>query len=170
MIVLRELNLNDEVSFSSLLDDWDDAEGFNMLFGLIEGLSFQSFIDLCQEMKKEDPLMPKRVPVTSLYAFEGNVIVGKVSIRHRLNEKLLNVGGNIGYGVLPQYRGRGVASEILSQALEYCRALNLDKVLITCDEKNEASKKVIVKNGGVLKDYFQSQSTHHRKCRFWIEV
>jgi predicted acetyltransferase len=92
------------------------------------------------------------VPATFLVAVIGDQIVGRVSIRHELNDFLLNFGGHIGYGVRPAYRRRGYASEILRQALIITRAEGVDRVLVTCDEDNVASAKVIERHGGVLED------------------
>jgi predicted acetyltransferase len=57
------------------------------------------------------------VPATFLVAEVDRALVGRVSIRHELNAFLADVGGHIGYGVRPRYRGRGFATEILRQAL-----------------------------------------------------
>lgn len=90
------------------------------------------------------------VPETLLWAVVDGKFAGKIGIRHELNENLRVEGGNIGYEVVPEFRRQGVASEMLRQALPIARELGLDKVLITCDDSNTGSIKVIEKNGGVL--------------------
>jgi predicted acetyltransferase len=93
---------------------------------------------------------------------------GRVSIRHELNEFLTNFGGHIGYGVRPAYRRRGYASEILTQALIIARAEGIDRVLITCDQQNTASAKIIEAHGGVLEDV-RPDPAGPPKRRYWIE-
>ena len=64
-------------------------------------------------------------------------------IRHELNEFLLKIGGHIGYGVVPEKRRKGYATSMLQKSLSYAKNIPLDKVLITCDEDNFGSIKVI---------------------------
>jgi len=91
------------------------------------------------------------VPATILWCVEDDVFLGAVHIRHRLNPHLEQIGGHIGYAVRPSAQGRGLASEMLAQALTWTRAnLPLDRVLLTVNSLNPASIRVIEKNGGVL--------------------
>jgi len=61
-------------------------------------------------------------------------------------------------------RGRGHASRALALALPRAAELGLERVLLTCDEDNEASRRTIEGNGGVYED------TRKGKRRYWIEV
>ncbi len=76
-------------------------------------------------MKHEETVPFKLVPATGLFAFEGDVIVGKVNFRHRLNDFLLNVGGHIGYGVLPEFRGKGYASQMLKDSTQDAKMISI---------------------------------------------
>lgn len=87
---------------------------------------------------------------------KDNRIVGMISIRHELtNDFLKNYAGHIGYGVRPTERRKGYVTQMLNQALKYCKdELKLDKVMISCDKKNEGSRKTILNAGGILeKEY-----------------
>ena len=91
------------------------------------------------------------VPFTTLWYVEGEEFLGSISIRHDLNENLEKVGGHVGYVVRPSARGRGYASAILTQGLDWIRAnLPLKRVLLTVNQLNPASIRVIEKNGGVF--------------------
>jgi predicted acetyltransferase len=107
------------------------------------------------------------VPSTFLGAFAGERLVGRVSVRHELNEFLTNFGGHIGYCVRPADRRRGYAGQILGQGLVIARAEGVDKVLVTCDEDNAASARVIERHGGVLEDV-RDQPDGPPRRRYWI--
>lgn len=92
------------------------------------------------------------VPSTQLWAIHEEQFVGRISIRHELNEALRREGGHIGYDTVPSFRGRGIASEMLRLALPVARALGLREVLVTCNDTNAASIRVIERNGGVLRE------------------
>lgn len=100
-----------------------------------------------------DGTLGDRVPETVLWCVEGDEFLGSVSVRHRLNERLEQWGGHIGYAVRPSARGRGCASAMLAGMLGHVRAhLPLDRVMLTVNSDNPASIRVIEKNGGVLRD------------------
>ncbi|RDW21142.1 GNAT family N-acetyltransferase [Oceanobacillus arenosus] len=100
---------------------------------------------------------------------DENRIVAMVNIRHRLNDYLHNIGGHIGYGVRPSERRKGYATLMLAKALKKCKELELKRVLITCDEDNIGSAKVILNNGGIEDEPFHDKDGRVIR-RFWIEI
>ncbi len=108
------------------------------------------------------------VPATHLWAVTEERFAGRISIRHELTATLRIEGGHIGYDTVPSFRGRGVATEMLRQALPVARALGLTEVLVTCDDTNAASIRVIEKNGGVLQETLVLAPDRPRKRRYWI--
>jgi predicted acetyltransferase len=110
------------------------------------------------------------VPATHLWAIADEELVGRISIRHELNDALRIEGGHIGYDTVPSFRGRGVATEMLRQALPVARTVGLTEVLVTCDDTNAASIRVIEKNGGELRDTKVLAAGRPPKRYYWIAL
>ena len=108
------------------------------------------------------------VPATHLWAVAEEQFVGRISIRHELNDALRVEGGHIGYDTVPSFRGRGVATEMLRQALPLARTLGLTAVLLTCDDTNVASIRVIERNGGSLRETKVLDTNRPLKRYYWI--
>jgi predicted acetyltransferase len=136
-----------------------------------EGMSLIRYLEVLDERERGVNLPPNHVPSTFLFAFKGERIVGRVSIRHRLNDLLVRVGGHIGYVVVPEFRRRGHATAILRLALDLAHEkLGHDRVLVTCDDDNIGSIKTIENNGGVLEDVVSGPDLDKPKRRYWIDA
>jgi predicted acetyltransferase len=105
---------------------------------------------------------PDWVLNTNLWWVDDDEYIGRMSIRHELNEWLAEVGGHIGYDVRRSRRREGHATAMLAAALVVARDLGIDRALVTCDGDNVASRRVIERNGGVLED------ARKGKLRFWV--
>jgi predicted acetyltransferase len=104
------------------------------------------------------------VPSTVYWYVSGDEYLGSLVIRHELTPDLAEAGGHIGYDIAPRWRRQGHGTRMLREALTRCRALGLDRVLITCAVDNEASRRVILANGGVPDGRARGED------RFWITV
>lgn len=111
-----------------------------------------------------------RAPATFLVAEAEGQVVGRVSIRHELNAYLADVGGHIGYGVRPGFRRRGYATSILRQSLAVAASLGLARVLVTCDDDNVGSARVIESCGGVLENVVPGRDGSLPRRRYWVKV
>jgi predicted acetyltransferase len=107
---------------------------------------------------------------THLWALADEQFVGRIAIHHALNDALRVEGGHIGYDTVPSFRGRGVATEMLRQALPVARALGLPSVLLTCDDTNAASIRVIERNGGSLRETRALDTNRPLKRYYWITL
>ena len=86
------------------------------------------------------------------------------------NEYLEKYAGHIGYSVHPDERRKGYASEMLANTLPYCKGLGIKRVLVTCDADNEASRRTIVKNGGVYEKTVHEPEENVDIERYWITL
>jgi predicted acetyltransferase len=135
-----------------------------------EGMDYGAFLRLLEDHRAGRGLPPGVAPSTFLFAFLDDRIVGRASVRHALVPPLGELAGHVGYAVLPHARNRGIATRILRDAVRYARdELGLERVLVTCDDDNAASMRVIEKNGGVFLDLREAASLRRPKRRYWIE-
>lgn len=135
--------------------------------------NFSSIEDWLEELKRRssEATVPEGLVPSSTYLGvreKDNHIVGMIDIRHYLNEYLTQVGGNIGYSVRKTERNKGYAKQMLKLALEKCKELKIKKVLITCDEDNIASEKVILSANAKFEDIRNLDGEN--KKRFWIDL
>lgn len=171
IVELRALNENDAEAFFEGLELFSDMEPDWYSFAYRPGMSFTELLRIQDDEFHGRNLKPERVPHSMLYAFVDGKIVGRSSIRHKLNDHLMKLGGNIGYAVATSWRNKGIATEILKLSLNYCRnVLKLDRVLVTCDEDNLGSVKTILKNGGVLENKILNEGKQTHTNRYWIKL
>jgi predicted acetyltransferase len=130
---------------------WKTAEGFGEYVRWLRG---QALADT--------PRPTGYVSSTTLWWVHDEDYLGRIAIRHRLTPRLLEIGGHIGFDVRPSQRRQGHARQMLTDTLPVAASLGIDPVLITCDVDNEASRKVIEGNGGVLEDQ------RIGKLRYWV--
>ena len=104
--------------------------------------------------RNERDLPPDRVGEDKYWLVddEKKHFIGEIAIRHRLNEALTQRGGHIGYGVRYSEWNRGYGTMMLSMALEKAKEMHISPVLITCNDDNLASARVMEKNGFALEN------------------
>ncbi|MBD5094072.1 MAG: GNAT family N-acetyltransferase [Subdoligranulum sp.] len=131
---------------------------------------FHDFEHYMENLDTKEPAPNGKVPDTTLFCLDKdrNIFVGAVNIRHRLNEKLLRTGGHIGDGIRPSERRKGYATAMIALALDECRKLGIDRVLMCCDKENIGSAKSIVRNGGVLENEVEENGRIEQ--RYWIQL
>lgn len=130
---------------------WDTTEGF------------ERYVRALRADADEDAPRPDwRVASTTLWWVDAAEYLGRLAIRHQLTERLLEIGGHIGYDVRPSARRRGHATAMLRAALPIAAGLGIAKALVTCDTDNVASRKVIESAGGVFED------ERSGKLRYWV--
>ena len=138
--------------------------------GLDRIKDFDKWLEKIQNDLSIDTIDKDRIPATLYLTIRKSDkrIVGNLQIRHFLNEKLLNYGGHIGDSVRPSERRKGYATEQIRLALEKCKELGIDRVLMDCDKTNIGSAKSIQNNGGILENeiYVENELVQ----RYWISL
>jgi len=74
----------------------------------------------------------------------------------------------MGYAVAPAYRRRGYATTMARLGLDACRAVGLRRILVTADDSNASSWRIIEKLGGILENIIELEGALKR--RYWIDL
>ena len=155
-----------------LHETWDvGEETVNGGAGLEGYETYDEWLAANRRNRHEETVSEGFVPASTFLALDKNErLIGMIDLRHRLNKWLLRYGGNIGYSVRPSERRKGYAAEMLKLVLKEAAKIGLDRVLITCDDDNAASRGVILKCGGVLENEVEGPDEGQITERYWINV
>ena len=169
MLKLIRLNHSYRRQLFDMMDEWT-ATGEKIVPYSIRKNDYKDFDTYLKGFEEEGEGEAEHVPGTTLFCLDvdRDILVGAVNIRHYLNEALLLNGGHIGDGIRPSERRKGYATEMIGLALEECRRLGINKVLMVCDKNNIGSAKSIMNNGGILENEIEVDGILEQ--RYWIEL
>ena len=99
-----------------------------------------------------------------------NKIVGMIDLRLGLNKYLREFGGHIGYSIRPTERKKGYNKINLYLILQVAKKHGLEKVLITCANYNQGSRKSILALDGKFEKNTFDESDNETMELYWIDV
>ena len=169
-IEMRELRLEDSEQVAQIHQVMKKQDNFNfMLSDYLVGEDFGPYIERVNAYKDEATVPEGKVVSTFFVAVIDGKIAGRLSVRHSLNDWLALVGGHIGYGVAPEFRGIGVATHMLKFGLDFLNQLGVEKAFISCRPLNEHSRRTIEKCGGEFVGVVQDPTEGGAEYRtYWI--
>lgn len=131
------------------------------------------FNDMLRELAAaKDPATapPGMLPYEDFWLLEGDTWIGLLTLRPHINEQFLHSGGHIGYVIRPSKRRCGYGTTLLHLGLEKARECGLSRVLLTCDETNIGSWKIIEANDGQFENAVVVEGQPDKKLRYWIRL
>jgi predicted acetyltransferase len=170
LLTLRPFAAGDESAALEAAGEFNgEGSGWLLLRDAYEqSETWEDYLSLLEAYGRGERLPEGRVPTTILAATVDGDLVGSLSIRHELNATLARYGGHIGYTIVPSHRRKGYATQALRQALPIARSLGIDEVLVTCDEDNIASARVIEKCGGEFESVSDPAPWGTPMRRYWF--
>ena len=108
--------------------------------------------------------------------YAGGKPVGKISIRIGDNYHSY-YNGHVGYEVDPEYRGHRYSLEALKLVLPIAKHHGMERIYLTCDQSNEASRRIIELSGARLleiakipRDYFAWREGIEDHCIYQLDI
>ena len=152
--------------------DADDPDIWAGYACMEECETYEEWLKLLEEDLDFEKIKLNRVPAATYFCIRksDNKIIGIINIRYYLNEFLENYGGHIGYSIRATERRKGYGRKQLELGLEKCLEIPIDKVLITCRERNIGSSKVIENCGGIYEDTRFCKEENDNLKRYWINL
>jgi predicted acetyltransferase len=139
------------------------AEGRHLEFSLEEVTAhFGDFVQHLREQADLARIKPGRVPHWVFWLIDGDDYIGRLILRTGVNEHLLQIR--------PSRRRQGYGKLILKYGLERAKAFALERVLLTCDEDNLGSRRIIESHGGILENIIEVEQWPAKVCRYWIQL
>lgn len=156
-----------------ILYDADNEDQFAGCMGLRNTSTSEEWINICNLRKSVETCEQAgtKVPSTTYFAIreQDKKLVGVIDLRHHINHPILGTwGGYSGYSVRPSERGNGYAKEMLRLNIQNAKEKGIQKMLMTCDERNIASERTIISNGGVFEKNIEVDGCVMK--RYWIET
>ena len=157
-------------SFLEALKEFTPADQDMIVERRLASGDFEGYLRVVKAWTRGEEIPPGWVAVSTFWLVDDGEYVGSTNVRHVLNDYLRDYGGHIGYTIRPTRRRMGYGKEICRLALIEAKELGLRRVLITCDDDNEGSRRIIEANGGVLEDVVPQPDRNVPKRRYWVET
>ena len=170
-LILPTAEYRDEIASyrKEFLDAGDSMDGTGSLRRLSDPMEWLAATEQCRH---EETVPLGWVQGTQFLCVRDadRRVVGMIQVRHRFNEFLEKYGGHIGYSVRRSERRKGYAAWMLNAVKPFCRSIGLDSILVTCLAGNEASRRTILKNGGVYDKTVHEPVENCDIERYWISL
>lgn len=154
--------VEEHLKYDSDSEIWDFKEAVD---------DFERYVKKLNDYAKGENLPEGWVPSSNYWLIGKNsLVIGSCGLRHKLTPNLRKFGGHIGYFIRPAQRNKGYGKYICRLILEKAKLLGLKRVLITCDDNNTASARVIENYGGVLQDRIMNEGHKVPTRRYWIDL
>lgn len=138
-----------EASFREYLVELGNEERYPFVLDL-DASNFTTYLQQLDDLSKGKWVPEGGVPSSTYWLVQGDILIGVANLRHYLNDNIAHVGGHIGLGIRPSYRGKGFSSLLLRKTLEIARSRLIHPVHIHCYTNNLPSNGMILSVGGVL--------------------
>jgi predicted acetyltransferase len=117
-------------------------------------VTYEEWLKWIEEDRNEETCPFGTVPQDLYFLVnEKERILGAITIRYYLNERIKKNGGHFGIGIRPSERLKGYASKMIELGILIAKKdYEIKELIYTCDKDNIGSAKAIINNGGIFFD------------------
>ena len=170
MLFLTEPNIKYQSSFLAGLREFHQEGRMLQYNWQVVSSDFESFLYHLRAQQDPAKLLPYRIPQSHFWLVNDSEFIGILSLCSGPDDTFIRISGHIGYQIRPSQRQRGYGKQLLRLGLQKAKELGLTRLLLTCDEANIASKKIIESNGGQFETAIQVEGSPVKKLRYWIDL
>lgn len=161
--LLYKVAILDAVAEMQAIGEWDvSADMF--------ATRFDTILAEIAAAKSAATAPPGVLPYEDFWLMDADTWIGALTLRTQLNAQFLHAGGHIGYVIRPSQRRRGYGTHLLRLGLDKARDRGLARVLLTCNETNSGSRKIIEGHGGQFENAVVVAGQMDPKRRYWITL
>lgn len=134
-------------------------------------IDFELYVDELKNAELGIGLPEGWIPCSSYWLVDlKDEVLGVIRIRHRVDSDFLQTIGHIGYEIKTTRRREGNGNQILKMGLLEAGKMGVNNLLITCDEENIGSVRIIEGNDGKLRSSFIDEDTGKRVLQYIVEL
>ncbi|WP_394242971.1 GNAT family N-acetyltransferase [Vibrio astriarenae] len=161
-----------EAAFACFYEDFANNDVENAEYYSDGITDFSKYIERLKDESLGRNLREGYVPCSHFWLVDASKqIVGAIRVRHNIDNEFLSLeAGHIGYDIAPSSRRKGNGKQMLELALVKAQELGLNRVMLTADEDNIASRRVIEANGGQLDSVVMGKVFPNLLARYWIAL
>ena len=169
MLQLITPDISHKEQWEEIIKEWGDTQKKPAIFFQD---NYNDLLHRFHELSLTDDII-KEIPKSSFY-FLADSIENKILwffwLRHHCDFPWFSlIGWHIGYWIRLSERWKWYAKEWLRLLLDIAKQKDIwERVLLTCDDENISSFKVIESNGGILEKIFEKDGVLRR--RYWINL
>ena len=159
-------------SYFDLLDSAKENNDYNEVVNaaLRNNETFNEMIIRLKNRRIGKKISKRDVPATIFWIIDNDKVVGTIDMRHQLNQDYFERFGHVAYYIKKEERNKNYATRALGLIIKKYKKMYTKKILITCLEDNEASKKVILKNNGEFEKTVFDKVINQKISRYIITL
>lgn len=151
MIELKELSVNDGQDIYDMLQKIGPSE--NEFHNIVNGMTygdFKNWLLMQHDWSLGINLPEGYVRQWTFWLMDNGLPVGYGKLREKVTDESRKFGGNIGFAIVPEYRGKGFGYTLFQLLIRTAKERHIEELFSTVEKYNYSSKRIHEKCGGIL--------------------